>query len=102
MNINSISTQSFEGKVPKITKFYVPGKDNTTLRCKTVGDIVDMTKIDYDILKKGEVLESKSYHNKKGFSCERFAQICGQIQKKVHESFDFLEELLEAQRTGGN
>ena len=107
MNINPTMNFNFQSKVntkllKKATTFKVPGKDGTTV----VTDIIEtgknekLTKLKYSIIEKGEILEQKVYQNKKGFNSERICRICEEIQKKVKEGFDFLDELLKAQIKG--
>lgn len=97
MNINNTSSIGFGAKTPKITRFYVPGKNDTTLRCFAEGDIEKISGINYDVLKKGKVIESEDFHNKQGFSDIRLLRICTKIQEKVREGYDFMTELIKAQ-----
>lgn len=92
---------TFNGGIPKTTKFYVPAKKGT-LKCFVTGNIDKTTGIKYDWLEKGKVIESREFKNKKGFSDERIAVICEKIQTKVREGFDFMNELFNAQIKGGN
>ncbi len=109
MNINPAMNLNFQGRVnskslKKLTTFRVPGKNGTTV----VTDIIEtganekLTNLEYRIMQKGETLERKTFQNKKGFNPERICGICEEIQKKVKEGFDFLDELLKAQIKGGN
>lgn len=103
MNINQTMNLNFNAKAPKtealkrVTRFRVPGKNETTI----VADLTEFkskyTNLEYRVMKKGKVLEEKAYQNKKGFPTERLACICEQIQTKVREGFDFLDELIKAQ-----
>ncbi len=103
MNINKTENLNFNAKLPKpealkkVTRFRVPGINDTTI----VADITEFknkyTELDYRVMSKGKELERKLYHNKKGFPTERLACICEKIQTKVREGFDFLEELIDAQ-----
>ena len=104
MNINQTMNLNFNARAPKVetlkksvTRFRVPGKNDTTI----VADLTEFkdkyTNLEYRIMKKGKVLEEKAYQNKKGFPTERLACICENIQTKVREGFDFLEELIHAQ-----
>lgn len=97
MNNISISSASFGAKAPKITKFYVPGKNNTTLRCNAEGDFLHLSGINCEVLKKGKVIETTSFHNKQGFNDNRLTCIYSKIQEKVRDGFDFMEELFLAQ-----
>ena len=96
MRIDNLNNIDFGARNPKITKFYVPGKNNTTLRCMTEGHILNLHGINYDILKHGNVIESKAFHNKKGFSDEKLAEIFQNMQEKVREGVDFMYELFTA------
>ncbi len=104
MNINPTTNLNFNAKakaeiIKRATRFRVPGKNGTTV----IADIVDIpsktiiTNLEYKIMKKGKVLEEKAFQNKKGFKDERLCIICENIQKKVKEGFDFLDELFRAQ-----
>lgn len=98
MNINP-TTLGFQANPTKITRLYIPAKDGSgTLRCE-IGGRVDkkITNIKYDLLKKGEIIESKSFQNKRGFADERLAFIYEVIQQHIQEGFDFLDELWRAQ-----
>lgn len=101
MNICTQFQPNFSGK-NTFTKFYIPGKNGTTLRCQSIGDLRFLSHLEYDVLHKGRILESKAYNNKKGFSDTRLAQICEKIQEKVVEGKDFLDELFDALYNGGN
>lgn len=107
MNINPIMNLNFQGKanpktLKKITTFRVPGKDGTTV----ITDIVEtginekLTNLEYKVMQKGKVLEKHAYQNKKGFNPERICSICEEIQQRIKEGFDFLDELLKAQIKG--
>ena len=109
MNFNPTTNLNFNAKtgiVKKVTRFRVPGKNGTTI----VTDIVeipsrmtrDITKVSYREMRKGKVLEEKTFQNKKGFPDERLGAICDKIQEKVREGFNFLDELIKAQLKGGN
>ena len=104
MNINPTTNFNFQARMSsknlkKATTFRVPGKDGTTV----VTDIIEtginekLTKLEYSVVEKGKILENKVYQNKKGFNPERICSICEEIQQKVKEGFDFLDELLKAQ-----
>ena len=111
MNINPTMNLNFSGKIQykkikKLTRFNVPGKEKGTM---VVTDIIEtgknekLTNLTYKIVQKDDkVLEQRSFQNKKGFSAERICAICEEIQKRVKEGFDFLDELLKAQIKGGN
>jgi len=109
MNINPTTNLNFSGRMnhrnlKKLTTFRVPGKNGTTV----VTDIIEtgknekLTNLEYKVMQKGEVIESRIYQNKKGFNPERICTICEEIQKRIKEGFDFLDELLKAQIKGGN
>ena len=107
MNINPTLNINFQGKVSskslkKMTTFRVPGKDNTTVLTDIVetGISEKLTNLEYKIIQKGKVLERRMYQNKKGFKPERLCAICEDIQQKVKEGYDFLDELLKAQIKG--
>ena len=102
MNINQCSNLNFNAKMSTRTfTFRVPGKDGTTV----LTDVVeipqrlkkDIINISYKVIKKGKVLEEKSYQNKKGFEDERFGSICEKIQQKVKEGYEFIGEFFSAQ-----
>lgn len=104
MNINPTMNFSFgsANTIKKLTTFKVPGVNNTTI----VADIVEtgvkekLTNLEYKVMQKGKVIEKKVFQNKKGFPAERLCMICDQIQTKVKEGFDFLDELIKAQFSG--
>ena len=108
MNVNSTMNLGFEGRnagaLRKMTTFRVPGRDGSTV----VTDIIEtgisekLTNLEYRVMQKGKTLEQKAFQNKKGFNPERICSICEEIQTKVKEGFDFLDELLKAQIKGGN
>ena len=104
MNINPTMNLNFNARAPKtealkktVTRFRVPGRNETTIVADLTTTKDKYTNLEYKIMKKGKVLEEKAYQNKKGFSIERLAQICEKTQEKVREGFDFLEELIKAQ-----
>jgi len=95
MNIDFSNPINFNAQI-YVKKFYVPGRENTTLRCllkqnksKTIG-------FKYDVLKKGKVLESQSYSNKKGFDDNYMAHIIDIMDGKVREGVNFFLELINA------
>lgn len=95
MNIDFSNSMNFNAQI-YVKKFYVPGKENTTLRCilkqnknKTIG-------FQYDVLHKGKVIESQTYSNKKGFDDNYMAHIIDVIDGKVREGVNFFLELLNA------
>lgn len=96
MKIDNLNSPGFSARTPKIKKFYVPGKNNTTLKCMTEGNITDLHGINCDILKHGNVIESKAFHSKKGFTDEKLVEIFTTMQTKVREGFDFMDELFRA------
>ena len=109
MNINQISNTHFRGTVnPKalqrVTTFRVPGKDGTTVVTNMIENSANekLVNLKYTIMHKGKAIEERVFQNKKGFTAERLCNICENIQKKVQEGFDFLDELLKAQVKGGN
>jgi len=101
MNILPIQSISFNSTKNAI-KYYIPGKNDTTLRCFIDGKIEKPTHFKYEVLKRGNVIESKEFQNKKGFSVERFTAIVNMMQSKTREGFDFLYETLNAHIKGGN
>ena len=102
MNICAISPINFSCNAPKVVKYYVPGKNDTTLRCFITGTLEKTTNFKYDVLKKGKVIESKEFHNKRGFSLERFAVILDKMQEKAREGYNFMHMTYDAQLNGGN
>ena len=101
MNILPVQSINFTSAKNAI-KYYVPGRNDTTLRCFIEGTIEKPTNIKCDVLKKGKVIESTEFHNKKGFNANRFTAIVEQMQAKTRDGFDFLYETLNACLKGGN
>ena len=63
MNINPTMGIGFKGTVQpqRVTKLFVPAKEGT-LRCEIGGQLDNkITVIKYDLLKKGEIVESKAF-----------------------------------------
>jgi len=100
MNIAPVTSINFSA-TPKVIKYYVPGKNDTTLRCFLEATSDKTTGIKYDVLKKGKIIETQEFRNKRGFDANRYATIIDQIQTKVREGFDFLYETLNAQLKSG-
>lgn len=103
MNINQTTNLNFNA-APKtevmkktVTRFRVPGKNNTTIVADLTVFKDKCTNLEYRVMKKGKVLEEKAYQNKRGFPTNRLFNICDRIQTKVREGFDFLVELIDAQ-----
>ena len=102
MNINQ-STLNFQAKtinvdpVKRIISFEVPGKNKTRILTNITEIKNKYTNLEYQVLKKNNEIEKKVYHNKRGFDYYRLESICNNIQNKVREGVDFLEELIEAQ-----
>ena len=103
MNLN-LSSRAYANNIKKLTTFRVPGNDGTTVVTNIIetGVSEKLTNLEYKVMQKGEVLERRAYQNKKGFTPERLCGICEEIQNKIKEGFDFLDELLKAQIKGGN
>ena len=102
MNLNFNARAPKTEALKKVTRFRVPGKNDTTI----VADLTEFknkyTNLEYRVMKKGKVLEEKAYQNKTGFKPERLCRICEDIQTKVKEGISFLDELFKAQLKGGN
>ena len=62
-----------------------------------------LTEIGYKVLRKtkNRVQEEKIFTSKNGFSNFRFNIICGRIQRKLKDGYDFLMELAQAQINKG-
>ena len=104
MNINQTMNLNFNARPPKaevlkktVSRLLVPGVNNTTIVADLTETKHKYTNLEYRVMKKGKVLEKKAYQNKNGFPTERLACICENIQTKVREGYDFLEELIDAQ-----
>ena len=99
MNINPTMGIGFKANAQpqRITKIFVPAKEGT-LRCEIGGQLDNkITVIKYDLLRKGEVIESKAFKDKEGLTKESMDNIFETIQLRVKEGFVFLDELIKAQ-----
>ena len=109
MQVNPITSTSFESKNQlklytlkaeprKINTFRLALKDGKkAIVTVEENDKYLMTKIAYDILDKGKVVERKNYINKDGFDMEVVTTIVQNIQSRVKNGIDFMEELIKAQ-----
>ena len=88
--------------VTKITEFIVPGKNKTRVLSRVVECGDKLTEIEYKVLEKtkNKIQEEKKFTSKRGFSNFRLCIICGKVQKKLKDGYDFLMELAQAQIRG--
>ena len=99
MNINPTMGIGFKATTQpqRITKLFVPAKEGT-LKCEIGGQLDNkITVIKYDLLKKGEVIESKAFKDKAGLTKESIDNIFEAIQLRLKDGFVFLDELIKAQ-----
>ena len=96
---------SFTSKIPtaKVTEFVVPGKNKTRVLSRVVEKDDKLTEIGYKILgkTKNKIQEEKIFTSKTGFSNFRLNIICGRIQRRLKDGYDFLMELAQAQINKG-
>ena len=99
MNISFTSNAS----ISKVTEFVIPGKNKTRVLSRVVEKDDKLTEIGYKILgkTKNKIQEEKIFTSKTGFSNFRFNIICGRIQRKLKDGYDFLMELAQAQINKG-
>ena len=99
MNISFTSNAS----ISKVTEFVIPGKNKTRVFSRVVEKNDKLTEIGYKVLRKtkNRVQEEKIFTSKNGFSNFRFNIICGRIQRKLKDGYDFLMELAQAQINKG-
>lgn len=100
--MNNINTAqiAFGAKMPKISVIRIPLKTGETAKV-TVSENsrYRITSIVSDVFCKGKITSNEKYHNKKGFSDNKLAQIVTHFEQIAKDkNFDFYTALLKADK----
>ena len=93
MNISPVSQTNFGAK----TIFRMPLKTGETAKVTIKEKGYNITKITYEIWKKGKVTDSKQYKNKNGLDDNTVAKVITELEEKAKKGVEFFPLFSKAQ-----